>query len=186
MAKKLKDYSGPFKPNLKYEDFTKDTLVRLLKEYARAYNLHQGSWYNVMRERYGDKVTIECDIAQWMTTGPMVAKWLSEALNIAGGNVEAMFKALQVDPGFPLSTFDIEWELVNPNHGFFTVKKCTALNYFEKEGKGFEIPLCRDLEPPTFLKTAQYFNPKVKLTSIKLPPRKSPKEIACKWEYKID
>jgi hypothetical protein len=31
-----------------------------------------------------------------------------------------------------------------------------------------------------------FINPKVKVTPLKLPPRKSPDEIACQWEYKIE
>lgn len=182
----LKDYSGTFNPKLRYEDFSKDALIKLLIQYSRAYNFMMGSWHNVMRRRYGDKIAMECDIEQWMATGPMVSGWLSKALNIEGHNVETIFKALQVDPGFPLGLFDVEWELVNPNHGFFTVKSCNALKQFEREGKGYEILICRELEQPTFTKTAQRYHPNVKVIPIKLPPRKSPDDIACKWEYKID
>ena len=33
--KELKDYSGPFKRDLKYEDFSKEALVKLLQVYCK-------------------------------------------------------------------------------------------------------------------------------------------------------
>jgi hypothetical protein len=34
--------------------------------------------------------------------------------------------------------------------------------------------------------TGEHINPKMKCRALKLPPRKSEKEIACQWEFKID
>jgi hypothetical protein len=34
---KLKDYSGPFHPDLKSEDLSKEMLFKLLREYQKAY-----------------------------------------------------------------------------------------------------------------------------------------------------
>lgn len=180
------DYRGPFDPDLKLEEFSREALLRIAKEYARAYLILQGSWHSTLRARYGDRATIESDSSQWMTSGPAVSHWLSRALKIEVGNVESYFKALQMDPGFPLQLFDVEWELLNPNHGFFTCKKCTALDAFEAEGKGYEVIMCHEEEPPTFLKTALYHHPDMVVRPVKLPPRKSKDEIACKWECRID
>lgn len=180
------DYRGPFDPNLRYEDFSKEALIKLLVQYSSSYQMLLGAWYDVMRNKYGDKAAIECDIAQWMITGPMVARFVSKGLDIEGDDVEALFKRFQVDPGFPLGLFDIEWDLKNPNHGVFTVKKCRGLEFYEKEGKGFDYPLCHEVEPPTFTNTAHWTNPNIKVTPLKLPPRKSRDEIACQWEFKLE
>ncbi|MFC1944116.1 hypothetical protein ACFLX5_01240 [Chloroflexota bacterium] len=182
----LNDYSGPFNPSIQYEDFSKEMMVKLLKEYQRAYLIVLGEWHRVMRERFDEITTQECDISQWMLSGPLVSHFLSRALNIKVGDVESCFKALQLDPGFPMKLFDIEWELVNPNHGFITVNKCTALSQNEKAGTGYELPMCHVEEPPTFLKTALYHNPNMKFKPVKLPPRKNPDDIACKWEARIE
>ena len=132
----LKDYRGPFDPNLRFEDFSKETLVKLLKEYARLYIILHGSWHTLMREKYGDRVNIDLDCYQWMVSAPANAHFLSRALSIQPENVESYFKALQVDPAFPLALFDIEYELVTPDHGFMTCKRCTALDAYEAEGRG--------------------------------------------------
>ena len=183
--KKLQDYSGPFNPKLKFEDLSKEMMLKLLNEYQRAYLLIMGEWHRVMRERYGEAEAIECDNSQWMVAGPLVASYLCKALNIKGGNVESFFKRRQMDPGFPMRLFDIEWELVNPNLGYITVKKCSALNAFEIAGQGYEIPMCHVEDPPTMINTGFYHNPNLICRPIKLPPRKNKEEIACKWEVRI-
>ena len=182
----LKDYSGPFNPNLKFEDFSKEALLKIVKEYSRCYLILQGSWHSTLRERYGDRANIDCDCYQWMTSGPANAHWLSRAMNIKAENVESYFKALQLDPSFPLALFDLEYELVDPNHGFITCKRCTALDAYEAEGTGHEIIMCHEEEPATFAYAALYHHPKLIVRPVKLPPRKSKDEIACKWECKID
>ena len=181
----LQNYSGPFDPNIRFEDFSKEMLIKLFKEYQRAYLIVLGEWHRVMRERYGEVAAIECDNSQWMVAGPLVASFLCKALKIKPVNVESFFKHMQMDPGFPMRLFDIEWELVNPNLGYITVKKCTALMVNEIAGKGYEIPMCHVEECPTMINTAFYHNPNLIFKPVKLPPRKSQDEIPCKWEARI-
>ena len=184
--KDLHDYAGPFDPNQKYADFSKETLAKLLEEFAMALQILEGNWQRILRERFGDAATIEMGVAQWTRSTPRYHRRISNLLNIQGNNVETVFKALQFDPAFSPGFFDIEWQLVDANHGFFTVKKCGPLNAIEKEGKGYEVRICHDLEPPAFAATVHYYNPRAKITPIKLPPRKSPDDIACKWEITIE
>jgi hypothetical protein len=85
-----------------------------------------------------------------------------------------------------LALFDIEYELVNENHGFITCKRCTALDAYEAEGRGHEIIMCHEEEPATFAYAALYHHPKLVVKPLKLPPRNSRNEIACRWECRID
>ena len=181
----LFDYSGAFNAKLKFEDLSKEVMVKLLGEYQRAYLTILGEWQRVMRERYGEVAAIECDNSQWMVSGPLVAGYICKALNVKGGNVESFFKQMQMDLGFPMRLFDIEWELVNPNLGYVTVKKCSALIYQEMQGVGYELTMCHVEEPPTMINTAFYHNPNLIWKAVKLPPRKNKDEIACKWEARI-
>ena len=45
----LKDYSGNFVPSVRYEDFSKEFLARLLVECARCYIMADGLWYTTGR-----------------------------------------------------------------------------------------------------------------------------------------
>lgn len=181
----LNNYSGEFNPDFKFEDLTREALLRLVKEYSRLYLILQGSWHSTLRERIGDRANIDLDCYQWMMSAPANAHWLSRAMNIKAENVASYFKALQLDPAFPLALFDVEYELVNPDHGFFTCKRCTALDAYEAEGTGHEIVMCHEEETATFAYAALYHHPEMVVRPVKLPPRKNRYEIACKWECKI-
>jgi len=56
----LKDYSGPYVPNLKYEDFSKEVLVKLLKAYSREVNVLGSYWAEEVRKRLGEDAEKEC------------------------------------------------------------------------------------------------------------------------------
>ena len=51
MAEEFEDYSGPYKPDLKFEDFSKEALVRLLRAYRTIFVGLMGTWNTVNRER---------------------------------------------------------------------------------------------------------------------------------------
>ena len=50
----LQDYSGPFKPDIKYEDFPKETLVKLLQAYCKEILVLDSFW----QEQVGKRKTL--------------------------------------------------------------------------------------------------------------------------------
>jgi hypothetical protein len=56
----------------------------------------------------------------------------------------------------------------------------------EIEGKGREKLICQEMEPKIMGIVAHYFNPNIRVTPLKMPPRKSKDEIPCKWEFKLE
>ena len=187
--KELMDYSGDFVPNVKFQDFSKDALVRLLVAAAHDYIGIDGIWLNTIRKRYGDEVAFDCSREVWDTG------WLREvqrgcrAMNISGNDIATLFKYFQVDPGFG-AMFDITCELSNPNLGYLTVNKCWVLDKLERLSipemrKAIKLA-CEELDAPLFQKTASYFNPRIKMRPLKLPPRQSSDEVACRWEVKLE
>jgi hypothetical protein len=48
------------------------------------------------------------------------------------------------------------------------------------------LPHCEELDAPLYQKTASYFNPRIKMSPLKLPPRQRSDEIACRWEIKLE
>ena len=76
------DYSGKFNPDFKFENLSREALLKLVKEYSRLYLILQGSWHSTLRERIGDRVNIDLDCYQWMMSGPANAHWLSKAMKL--------------------------------------------------------------------------------------------------------
>ena len=181
----LDDYSGAFNPEARYQDFSKEATARLLTEYARLGLALDGWWFATIQERYGEEAAIECEKAVWDRGIPYEQQRVMKALNIQGSDVAACFKALQMDPQFCLDIFDIDWELKGPNHGIYTVRRCRALELFEKRGETVKMVNMCQLDWDAFKKIAGFFNPDMKVEPLKLPPRQSPDEVACQWEFRI-
>lgn len=182
----LQDYSGEFMPDIKYQDFSKDALARLLTEYARLDLALDAWWQDTVREKYDEKIAIELELAVWARGVPYQQQRVIEALNIRGHDVAACFKELQMDPQFRPPMFDISWDLKNSNHGIFTLNRCKAVDYFEKQGDTKTMLAMCDLDWKAFERIARFFNPDMKVTALKLPPRKSNDDIACQWEFKLE
>jgi hypothetical protein len=65
-------------------------------------------------------------------------RWIRRTLNIQGNDVTTSFKLMQMLPSFLPEHYDIEWKLLSPEHGIFTVTRCKFLEEMEKAGQGFE------------------------------------------------
>ena len=186
--KELTDYSGDFAPNLS-QDFSKDALGRLLVAAAHDYIGIDGIWLNTIRRRYGEEVAFECSREVWDTGWLREVQRGCKAMNISGNDIATLFKYLQIDPGFG-AMFDITCELSNPNLGYLTVNKCWVLDKLERLDilemrKAIKLA-CEELDVPLFQKTASYFNPGIKMRPLKLPPRQSGDEVACRWEVRLE
>ena len=182
----LVDYSGEFDPNLKLEDFSKEALIQLLKAAGKLYVGVDPLWVSIMRQRHGDRVAFDLDKEIWQTGTTIDVHRTAKALNITGNDVEAVFKYFQFSPGFGV-LFDLEWDLKDSNHGIMTVTRCSGVTYWERnQDHTLQKFTCEEIEIPMFQRIAEYFNPKMKATALKLPPRNDANDIACKWEFKIE
>ncbi|MCX6000637.1 MAG: DUF6125 family protein [Chloroflexi bacterium] len=186
----LQDYSGEFRPNLRLQDFSKDALIRFWRSVSDWYGGQCGRWMFLVRERFGSQKALHLGNMMWVyDPKPDCAevREMVEAMNIRGNDVESLFKCFQVDPGACGIWQDTEFKLVTKNHGIFTVGKCWALEYFEK-AKDLEYmqTCCRGWDYYGFAEAAKVINPNMKTTALRLPPRRSPDDIACQWEFKVE
>ena len=182
----LEDYSGEFKPDVKMRDFSKDTLVKAWVTAAKLYIGIDGIWTSVIREKYGEQLALELDAEVWRRNTPLEVRRVREAMNIHGEDVAALLKAYQCDPGVT-GVAEIECQLKNQNHGILTFKRGLSLEYLERHGDtALQKFACEVLDMKEIESYAHLFNPGIKVTCLKLPPRKSPDEIACQWEFKLE
>ena len=121
------DYSGAFDPDFDYEDLSKEALVRLVREYALIVHLLDRSMCAAIGMRYGADAVKELAIEEWAGASPVYGKRLREIMSVEGDGVPAIFKVLQLDPGFPHHYMDVRYEVVDENHGYFELAHCGAL-----------------------------------------------------------
>ena len=187
----LKDYSGEYKPHLRLEDFSKESLIGLLKSYQSVFVGLMGMWNTVNRERMSVEEAFKLDAYVYQR---MVSKFalplVTQAMNIRGDDVVTMLKYFQVAPdGAREGLYEFDYDIKNSNHAILTFTSCPSLFYFERKGNDKDINgLCGPggVEERAFIEICKYFNPNMKCRALKLPPRKSKDDICCQWEFKVE
>jgi hypothetical protein len=183
----MDDYSGPFDPSFDYESLSKEALVRLVREYALITHILDRSMCAAIAMRYGGKAVEELAIEEWRGASPVYGERLRRIMNVEGDGVSAIFKLLQLDPGFPHHYLDVRYELVDERHGYFELAYCGALMDAEPWGEKMVTSMCHQIEDGTFDYTAQAVNPKARIRHVHRPPRPSSDSTPhCRWEVVID
>ena len=182
-----KDYSGDFDPEFRFEDLSKEALVRLVREYALIAQLLDRSVFAAVALRYGPQAVEDLAIDEWRGASPIYTERIRKIMNIEGDGVPAIFKQLQLDPGFAQHYMDVEYEVVDEHHGFFQLRSCGALLDVEPWGERPVVSMCHAIEDGTFDVTAQAVNPRARIRPVHRPPRVPAGRVpVCRWEVIID
>lgn len=181
----LNDYSGEFKPDLTLDDLSKEFLIKLIKEYQYAWLHLTDAWYYAVKDECGVDTANKCETAAWDRMSKRVNPRYAKIANIKLKTVVDSMKALQLplDNNRADSLFPQEIKVLDKNHVVLTIRKCRSLDFMEKAAPERIVPVCHVNEPIMFKN--YMVNPNVKVTPVKLPPRKSPDEIACVWDISL-
>lgn len=181
----LKDYSGSFKRDIKYEDFSKETLAKLLRAYCREILTIDAYWQEQMRKRAGEDVARECLIENWCRIGKHEMRWTMDALNIGGNDLEAYVKANQFVPSFAPGIYNYDWDLKDENHAILTVQHCPAFAALKSNPQKLDW-VCQVLEDAAIKAYTEAINPDIELVPLKVGYTGEPNEIACQWQFKVE
>jgi len=182
----LADYSGEFKRDIKYEDFSKAALARLLNAYCNEILLVDLYWLEHMEKTAGEEKALNCLMDNWIRMGKHEIGWTMEALNIKGDDVATYAKALQLCATMAQGVFKWDFDLKSRNLLVLTLTDCPALRNMEKRNPD-RIPfVCHTMDLAVDRAYAAAVNPAIQVRPLKLPPRNSPDEIACQWEFRLD
>ncbi|MBP1688064.1 MAG: hypothetical protein H6Q33_4207 [Deltaproteobacteria bacterium] len=177
------DYSGEFDPEFSLETLSRETLLKLLKAYTEYMLRIDGHWYLTVMGKWGNAEAFECDVKVWEKAQVYELKSMTSLLNIQGDDVATVMKAIQASPW--MGIYDYKIDLKNKDHAVATYFKCPTLSALEKEGTGREELICRHMEPKLMGIIAHYFNPKITVTPLKVPPR-TYDDCCCQWEFKLE
>ncbi len=180
---KLSDCSGELIPDLKFSDFSYDTLVELLNLYSRFYMALDGFWYLTIKDRVSNQEALACDISAWEKVGKYELSRITRLLNIQGNDIAAFVKSMQISPWF--RAIESKFEFSDKNNAILTVTHCPILNALEKEGEGRENQICNIFEPKLLKDYAGFFNPNIKVKCLKSPPRENNAGICCQWQFTL-
>ena len=179
------DYSGPFNPRWSPELLTREALLRLVKAYSDYIYKMDASWYLTVKSRLGNEEAYACDRHVWeRKLQAYELKMVTGALNIRGDDVVAVMKYMQATPWASVGERQVDIE--SPERAILTIRTCPTLAALEKEGTGREKLICQDLTTSLFTRIAHYFNPKIMVAGLKVPPRRSYSDCSCQWEFRLD
>ena len=173
------DYSGPFRADFRYEDLSREALVRLVREYAQAVHILDRSMCAAIGMSHGMEEMERLAIEEWRGASPVYGQRLRRIMGVEGDDVEAIFKVLQLDPGFPHHYLDVRYEVVDEKHGYFELAYCGALMDAEPWGDKMVTGMCHHIEDGTFDVTAQAINPKAHIRHVHRPPRVPSDRVAA-------
>jgi len=179
----LNDYSGEFNRHVKLEDFSKGTLVELLKLYGKLFMAVDGFWYLSVMQKVNEVMATACDLWVWEKQAKYEIQRINQLLNIKGDDIPAFFKYLQLSPFY--CNLEYEMDIRAGNLGMMTITRCPTLEALEKEGKNREKTFCDFVETRIFNILAKHANPNLKVIPLKLPPRENKGDICCQWEFRI-
>ena len=191
MAEELDDYRGPYHPDLRFEDFSKPALVRLLRAYRTIFVGLMGMWNTVNRERLGveQAFALDADVYERHLRQFQVPI-LMRAMKIEGDDVETLLKIFQMCPdGAGEEFYEFDYQLESRDHAVLTFTKCPSLSYFEAKGSEQDVRcLCGPggVEDRAFVEYCRLVNPDMKCTALQVPPREDKSGICCRWEFKVE
>ena len=184
----LKDNSGEYDPGRKLEDFSPQFLAELAREYAGAYLAMDGFWNGAVTRCSGMKQAMDCDLVVWRRMAKYMLPRIARLVNV-DLPVQDLLEALKVwqispDQVTP-DIYTIEYDIKDRNHVIGTVTRCATLERFEESAPEIIQTLCHGVEVAAVEAQCRVLHPEMRVTPLKLPPRRSRDEIACQWEYRL-
>lgn len=181
----LQDLSGPFNPDLKFSDFSKEFLLKLTYEWQWAFLQLDAAWFNQVKTKCNEQWAHECSLEMWLRVETIANPRFAKLANIPLKNVVDSLKVMQLPLANTIGgVFPVEYDIRNENHAFVTVKKCPVLEWCEKNAPERIKTMCQVNHPQIMKQSVA--NPNIQVTPVQLPPRQGNEGFACKWEFKLD
>jgi hypothetical protein len=178
----INDYSGPFNPNLTFNDLSKDFLLKVIRVWQWSWLQLDAAWFDEVKTRWGREVGYGCDLEMWLRCAERCNTRYAKIAKIPNKNVIDVLKVLQMPLDNTMgAVYPTKHEIRDENYAVVTVEKCPSLEWCERNDPERIVPMCVIMEP--HLIHWYKVNTDVVMAATQLPPRKSPDDIACRWEY---
>jgi len=166
---------------------TRSELARLLREHLLCGHLIDRAGAPLLIGPYGREAMRDVAIEEWRGASPVYTRRTQQLLGFGRGDVETVFKGMQIDIGAPPQFMDFRYRVVDEGHGEFWLAHCGALMDVEPMGDDFVVAMCHHIEDPTFDATACATDPRARMTPIHRPPRRpADRHPHCHWNVVIE
>jgi hypothetical protein len=184
VGKNYRDMSGPFDPDLKFEDLSKEFLLELINVYQFAWVQLATKFMDSITQRYGAKVAEEINLDAWRRMSRKVNPYYAKVGKIPMKTVVDSIKALQLPLDNTIGPiYRMQYKVINDNHVIMTLPRCRTLEAIERDDPARIPQICQKLEQ--IMIEHYLMNDYIKVVPLKLPPRKSKDEICCVWDLTL-
>ena len=123
----LNDYSGEFRSGARLEDFSKETIARVLVSWNRLNLVLDRWWQDLLVDRVGEADLAEVQDSVWNLWTKKRPQGIRNALAINEKDLISFLKCLQLDSCLCYGTYDLEWELEPARRATLTIREPVAL-----------------------------------------------------------
>ncbi len=184
----IDDYSGPFEPDLRLDDFSKEGLKKLVEVGGAIYGAVNNTWYAAVADKFGKEIADELHHEVWFKdggVGDVENHTISGLMNFADEDeVTSPLKVWQCLPAMA-SRMKLCFEQLSPGRWQMYTPMCIVPETGERGGPklmDFMVnKICGHLELFGFRHAASRWNPKIRIDPLRLPPRSAPSEPHCRW-----
>ncbi len=188
----LDDYSGPFEPDLRLDDFSKDGLKKLVQIGGTIYGAVNQAWYGEVAEHFGKEAADEIHHQVWFKDGGVgdVENYTIGALMGFSDEDEVTtpMKVWQCLPAMA-SRMKLCFEEISRGKWQMYTPMCVVPETGERGGPelmNFMVKkICGHLELFGFRHGASRWNRRIRIDPLRLPPRSEPTQPHCRWQIEM-
>ena len=161
---------------------SEEKLLEALKMYSRLFFAIDGLWFLIVEEEYGYEASLKVDVKVWERYGRIEAKRIMRFFGIVESGIPAIIKVIRLSPVW----LGLEWELseITDDRAVVRVTRCPALEAMEKAGRTRFV--CEPVDTAYISGLAKAVEPRALVQCLKVPPRESPQDTCCEWEFRIE
>ncbi|MGY5852393.1 MAG: DUF6125 family protein [Candidatus Thorarchaeota archaeon] len=166
-----------------FEDLPKETLLKLIDTYAKAWQAMDGAYFLALEKKYGMDVAIEMDQAAWRIFSPIEAKRIMREFGIPqDGGLDSLDEALKYRVYARLNKQATERP--DENTLVFTMHECRV--QVARNRKGLPDFPCKPVGGIEYEEFAKAIDPRIKTRCRFCPPDEHPDDAYCSWEFKME
>ena len=168
---------------MKLEELSRDTLIKLTEMYARNWQTLDGLWFGNVEQEYGLEAAVKLDLKNWERQSTIEAQRIKKVLGLYGGGLSSIIRGLSFmswQLASPSFTIDEE----SPNTIVFYYPRCAVQEGRRKQGK--QVFPCKTMKTTLLSNLARVIEPRASVRCLACPPDPHPDEFWCKWLLTMD
>ncbi len=166
-----------------FEDLPRETLMKLLDAYAKAWQAMDGAYFLSIEKKYGMDAAIEMDKEAWRIFSPIEARRIMREFGIRqNGGLKSLEEALNYRVYARLNKQSSK--RVDDRTLVFTMHECRV--QVARKRKGLPDFPCKPVGMIEYEEFARTIDPRIRTRCLFCPPDEHPDDAYCSWEFTLE